>query len=237
MGTVYLTNITNPLLIESFDNLLSNTPIYLQMQINRYYRLQDKYRKLVGYILLSYIVSNDLNNNLGNIQLERNEWGKPFIKNMPHYNFNISHSGNWVVCAIDKYQVGIDIEQIIPIQSAEIFSIAEQYFSPKENDFLKYDPHGIVNNFYTIWTAKESFIKAIGKGLSYPLNIFSVIPNNTFLKFQNNLFITKQIPCDDTHMLSICYDHNSATPNQIFVDIKDLLNYNKYKKGILYEQD
>jgi 4'-phosphopantetheinyl transferase len=47
---------------------------------------------------------------------------------IPYFHFNISQSGNWVVCATDNHPVGIDIEQIQPID----FQIVNSYFSKKE---------------------------------------------------------------------------------------------------------
>ncbi|MCL0028295.1 hypothetical protein M1M88_01070 [Peptococcaceae bacterium] len=41
-----------------------------------------------------------------------NDYGKPFLKNTNDLYFNVSHSGEWVVCAIHHHPIGIDIEQV-----------------------------------------------------------------------------------------------------------------------------
>lgn len=50
--------------------------------------------------------------------------GKPVVRHIPSFHFNLSHSGDWVVCAIDDAPVGIDIEEIKPIDLA----IAKRFF-------------------------------------------------------------------------------------------------------------
>ena len=39
------------------------------------------------------------------------EYGKPYIPALPDMHFNISHSGRWIVCAVDSKPIGIDIEK------------------------------------------------------------------------------------------------------------------------------
>lgn len=50
--------------------------------------------------------------------------GKPVVRQLPSFHFNLSHSGDWVVCAVDDAPVGIDIEEIKPIDLA----IAKRFF-------------------------------------------------------------------------------------------------------------
>lgn len=70
-------------------------------------------------------------------------------------------------------ELGIDIERIrkdFPYQQ-----IAESFFSPFENAVLRSLPeHQQLRAFFTCWTRKEAYIKAVGKGLSIPLNQFDV---------------------------------------------------------------
>jgi len=55
----------------------------------------------------------------------RNAYGKPFIRDVPLYS-NISHAGEWVVCAISDYEVGIDIECIKEIDY-DMWTLKESY--------------------------------------------------------------------------------------------------------------
>lgn len=58
-----------------------------------------------------------------------NEYGKPFVQNFSDFHFNISHSGEWVVCATANSNVGIDIERVSDI---EALKLANEFFSEEE---------------------------------------------------------------------------------------------------------
>ena len=84
--------------------------------------------------------------------------------------FNISHSGEWVICAISDCELGVDVEKIqknIP-NWIYIFSEAEQQMIRKWNGLER------AELFYKFWTLKESYIKAVGLGLNMPMNSFSI---------------------------------------------------------------
>jgi 4'-phosphopantetheinyl transferase len=96
--------------------------------------------------------------------------GKPFLR-PPWDNqirFNLSHSGNWALCAIAlEKDIGVDIECIRPVDYEET---GKNIFSPAEMDALRRLPaEFMARSFFTSWTRKESYVKAIGSGLSFPL--------------------------------------------------------------------
>jgi 4'-phosphopantetheinyl transferase len=45
------------------------------------------------------------------IRINKNQYGKPYLKEYPNFNFNISHSGEYVLCAVDDKSIGIDVEE------------------------------------------------------------------------------------------------------------------------------
>ena len=104
-----------------------------------------------------------------------NKYGRPGLAfpKVKNLDFNIAHSGDWLVMAVGDSQVGIDIEKIRPLET----DIAKGFFTAREFDYINKDPCQQNARFFEIWTLKESFVKAIGKGLIYPLkNIeFSVV--------------------------------------------------------------
>lgn len=97
-----------------------------------------------------------------------NIYGKPFCDCKIH--FNISHSGDYALCGFSKNNIGLDIECI----NADYVNIAYDFF-PKEEaleiEMLGKEQQAIC--FTEMWVRKESFIKAIGKGLSMDLRSFS----------------------------------------------------------------
>jgi 4'-phosphopantetheinyl transferase len=104
------------------------------------------------------------------IIFKADKYGRPslFYPKIKNFDFNLSHSGNTVVLAIADSEVGIDIEKIKPVE----LKIARNYFHKEEINFLYSKKGKELENFYKIWTLKESFIKTIGKGLSFPLKSF-----------------------------------------------------------------
>jgi 4'-phosphopantetheinyl transferase len=88
--------------------------------------------------------------------------------------FNVSHSEDIAVYAfaLDR-EVGIDVEAVRPLVDAD--AVAARFFSRQENEaYSALDPHDRPLGFFYCWTRKEAFIKAIGDGLSYPLDCFDV---------------------------------------------------------------
>src|SRR5207237_1874899 len=79
--------------------------------------------------------------------------------------FNLSHSGDMAVLAISRGPaVGVDVEQVIRV--SELDSIASRFFSASEKAALNAVPaHARDSAFYSCWTRKEAFLKALGDGL------------------------------------------------------------------------
>lgn len=97
---------------------------------------------------------------------------KPFQQ--ADLRFNVSHSQGLAVVAVARgREVGIDLEQVRPLQDA--WKIVEQFFSPNEKLFLTHLPASQqLEAFFHCWTRKEAVLKARGDGLSFPLDHIEV---------------------------------------------------------------
>lgn len=82
-----------------------------------------------------------------------NKLNKPYFDNSD-WNFNISHSGDYVVFVRDTEKIGIDIERI----KKENLDIIDHPFSDKEKEFIDND----IEKLTRLWTIKESVFKASG---------------------------------------------------------------------------
>jgi len=100
------------------------------------------------------------------------ENGKPFLKGEPSVRFNLSHSGERVMCAVSGSDIGCDVEQI----ASPDLRVAKRFFCPEEYEAIRRCPDETeqARLFYRYWTLKESFIKAAGLGLAIPLNEFCI---------------------------------------------------------------
>lgn len=95
--------------------------------------------------------------------------GKPSLLNVPNLNFNLSHSGAYLVFVFScSGPVGIDIERTN--RKADMDKIAARVFFPSEAEQLK-NLREIEKRdlFFRLWTRTESFLKGIGTGLSSSL--------------------------------------------------------------------
>ena len=104
------------------------------------------------------------------------EYGKPYLPELPDFHFSLSHSGNLALCAVSSEPVGCDVE--LPRDYDP--KIARRFFHKDECEWLFSHPQDEqCDAFFRLWTCKESFIKALGLGLSQPLDSFAVIPGET----------------------------------------------------------
>ena len=99
--------------------------------------------------------------------------GKPCLKHNG-WHFNVSHCDDVALFAFSKaFEIGVDVEAIRPIRGAD--TIAAQFFSPREKEaYAALAPNDKALGFLHCWTRKEALVKAIGEGLSMPLERFDV---------------------------------------------------------------
>lgn len=129
-------------------------------------------RRLLGEALVSFALRKYWNLSLGSYRILRGEKGKPFIVGQEDVFFNLSHSGEYVVCAVSDREVGVDIEK----RAKARMEVAGRFFHEQEVRMLK-SLSGIEQDqlFFNYWSVKESFLKYIGTGLTRPLNSFIVM--------------------------------------------------------------
>jgi len=211
-------------LLEDLLLLIDKERIY---KIKKYINKKDKIRTIIGEILVKTIASNKLNININSLFFDRDIYGKPTLKGYPKFNFNISHSGNYVVCAIDDNPIGIDIEKTKTIDYKEI---AKSFFSASEFDYImKKDSNSQLSTFYEIWTLKESYIKCCGQGLSIPLNSFSIDINHSgnikvIVGGKHKDHIFKTFHTDELYKISVCSVNKKITSDIIMLDQNKLIH-------------
>jgi len=134
-------------------------------------------RSLLGEVLARYSIGKYAGIPNSDIHFDIADKGKPHIRDYPEIHFNITHSGEMVACAVAGSDIGIDIEHFRKVN----FRVAERFFSPPEiQDLLALDETSRQQYFFTLWTIKESFLKAIGSGLTRTLNSFTVVVRNNW---------------------------------------------------------
>jgi len=166
---VYAIKVPKTLDKGTFNALLSHATPAKKERILKFVREADRLSSLFADLLIRAIVMKKTGLKNEEISFGKNAYGKPHLNGRDDIHFNLSHSGVWVVAAVDSEPVGIDVEQIQDVD----MGISESFFSDDEHhDLLNH--HDQRSYFFSLWSLKESYIKIIGKGLSQPLNSFSI---------------------------------------------------------------
>ena len=100
------------------------------------------------------------------------EYGKPALPDKEGFFFNFSHSGEFVIVAVSDREIGCDIERIKPVK----LKLAKYAFTPQEYEMILLSDEDMRDDlFCRFWTLKESYMKAVGKGLSLHPSTFQVV--------------------------------------------------------------
>lgn len=97
----------------------------------------------------------------------KGRYGKPALEEHPGIHFNLSHAEGIAACIVCGRECGIDCERIRDFRP----NILKRIFSEQEQAYFRNLPDEEKNTaFFRLWTLKEAYIKAIGRGLSFPMN-------------------------------------------------------------------
>lgn len=154
---------------DAFTQQLSRVPKGLRNEVTRFHFLKDQKFRLFGKLIVEqFHLSHSMAFHWSRWQLSK--YGKPFLTG--GLNFNISHSGDYVCVAFSNKDVGIDLEQITPIDLDSVL----QYLHEDEREYIS--EAKIPNEaFFKVWTRKEAFLKAKGCGLVQNMNSKNCLNN------------------------------------------------------------
>ncbi len=96
--------------------------------------------------------------------LTENSHGKPFLESHPEVKFNLSHCKGLAVCALSDSTVGADCEPVRKLRPGVVRRVCAQAETEELLIAVDKDLH-----FTRLWTLKECFVKAVGRGVSYPM--------------------------------------------------------------------
>ena len=116
--------------------------------------------------------------------------GKPRYSAFPDLHFSISHSGELWLCAVGDRPLGLDVQRILTARRAE--SIARRFFHPEERAFLA--AAGDPDAFFTVWTAKESYVKYTGQGIDGNFAAFAAADADGLLSAVGDACLTPLAP-------------------------------------------
>lgn len=168
-----------------------------QKKIKKIINEDDKKRSILGEILLIKLLK-EFKIDYYYIDIYKNKYGKPFIKNMNIY-FNISHSNDYVVCIISNNEIGIDIEKIRNVKK----NIINQFATPNEIIYISESNDNFNQKCYEVFTLKEAYFKCLGTDLSNIKNVEFDIKNK-LIKCNDDNFSFKLIYDINNYIIAIC---------------------------------
>ena len=133
---------------------------------------RDRRRFVVSHGLLRLILSGYSDVDSHKLQFNQGPHGKPALSTGSE--FNLSHSNELALIGITTTApLGVDVEFVREVGDAE--GIARRFLSKSEQaDLLGLPRDQWPAAFFSCWTRKESYLKALGYGLSVPLDDFTV---------------------------------------------------------------
>ncbi len=141
----------------------------------RFRSLELRERWTVARGALRYILATYARCDPGALVFRAGPHGKPALAGpVEDIPFNLSHSGGLALVAIaEAGRVGIDAETVR--SEIEVEDLSRRFFAPAETaEILAISPDARLAAFFACWTRKEAFVKALGGGLSVPLDRFQV---------------------------------------------------------------
>lgn len=180
----------------------------------------DSDRFIVGRTMVKLMASKFLNRDFNSLEIVFTESNKPIIDHEINFQFNLSHSGNYVVLAVcNRWDIGIDIE----------YCNSDFKFQPllnycmSENEKIKiFEDKNPLDTFLMFWTRKEAMLKGVGIGLLDKLNSFSCLNGVNFIPgFLTGItseWMIRSFYLDKNYIVSLAHD---STLNKLsFFDLK-----------------
>lgn len=136
---------------------------------------RDRKRYVIGRGILRLILERYTGTAAKAISFSYNPQGKPALTDNPALHFNGSNSHDLALYALTlNRRIGVDVEYRRSL--TDMMGTAKSSFSANEfQQFMALTPQVQPEAFFNCWTRKEAYIKAIGEGLSHPLDSFDVV--------------------------------------------------------------
>lgn len=194
-GDVGIVNIYRSKIVERdpqvLNRLFKDVPAKFSAEVRRYKFWKDQCRSLLGRVLLKTGLNNLSDGQLTLDDVLYSVHGRPYVNR--DIDFNISHSGDYVLCAITRNaRLGIDVEQIRPVNMEFFRQILTQ--SQLALILEAEDPKAA---FFRIWTMKESLMKADGRGFNLPMEHIEFKDGGANINGQH--WFLREIPMDTSY--------------------------------------
>jgi 4'-phosphopantetheinyl transferase len=193
----------------------------------RFYKELDRNRFIIYRSILKFVLAAHTNLNVKNIYFDYHFNKKPYLASHPWLYFNISHSEDFAAIAVSRKNVGVDIEYMS--KDFDFTSLLPDVFDAKQILEIQ-NAADKKHAFYTSWTRKEAFVKALGQGID---ENFKYIPSSdgqhnidfNLLKSRENWQV-HNFNLTDHYLGAIAFEGSSVlSKNLIFYSMPNTMEY------------
>jgi len=153
-----------------------------QQRADRYRQVSDRQRHIAGRGLLRILMGLYLSQPPAGVVIDVGPNQKPELTNHPDWHINVAHAGNWVLIAVGRVPVGIDVEEYKP--DFPVASLLPVTFGLTEQQHIL-ESDDAVALFYRFWTRKEALLKTTGLGVGADLPAVPCMDGNHQLSAKN----------------------------------------------------
>lgn len=215
---IFFTSLEENAFNDLFDHYLATLPEALQNRLGKYPKLKDRYLSIAGKLLLAKALGIYGFDEVDAFEHFRySDKGRPYIEGID-IDFNISHSGNLVVCAFSKRdKVGIDIQKKITLTRTQ----ANLYYNLIEDTGETGCPEDLkVDYVLEVWTRKEAVSKLLGDGLSIAFS--KVLIHKDSYKTADQTIYLYNVPVQEGYICTLASSNKLECPTLIKVELQDL---------------
>jgi 4'-phosphopantetheinyl transferase len=208
------------------DKLAEKNPQHFINLKSKFKNLTAMQHRFLGELLIKAVAVSRYHLPLNETATDIGKNSKPHFKLHRGLHFNLSHSGQWVVAAFSYKPVGIDIEKVKHVN----LGIARRFFAADEITYLQALPENEqMEGFFRLWTLKESYLKALGTGLTRSLSSFMINYEDSKISLsEEGIRIDvslDHIDIEKNYQLSVCALEPSINKEVEILAVAEILKY------------
>lgn len=179
----------------------------------RYHHPNDQLR--FGYTrgLLRVLLGQYTNQSPNRIEFVAGINRKPELTGSVGWHFNVSHSAHWVLIALGKVPVGVDLERINP--DFPFQDVLQASFGPSEQRYINACSDAR-SGFYQLWTRKEALVKATAQGLDDTFDRVPSLPGVHRVAGKGGGWTVRSFTVADGYPAAVAYADSAPVPPQFY---------------------
>ena len=170
---------TEGISVAELDALVERLPEPERRRASRLHLESRRRSFVIGRVLLRTTVARRTGVRPDEVVLEIEPSGRPVLAApLKEFSVSISHSGGFVVVGVANRHIGVDVERLR--QSVRFPQVAARVCSPRELRRIgRLEGPARERAFLTVWSRKEAYGKAIGRGIAFPMRSVTVGPSGS----------------------------------------------------------